>query len=792
MGIGKKDKSKNLREYDDLYSPSPYSITYNDDDPDITFVEKNRIEVQLPPQPGYPQMVNYGMHPKNQYFVRPEMPPKLKELNKKRYKDIEDYWNEIKNNYQYYKEELWFIKQEWNRRENGVWYLINGQATFISKWHYFFLTSYTVGPTKGVFFDYRDRDRRWFIFMEHVDASPVDYGANYPKHRREGATSKVASIVLNLATSPNIEAIQKNALKCGIQSKDEPSASNFFASHCVPQNKNLPFYFMPRNSNPSNPKEKLYFGPPSDKKSKEDSGKEELTYLNTEITFKASGELLFDGEKLRMHVGDENGKTKEANVERRHSTVKLCCSLGNEIIGLIINPSTVGEMDKEGGANFKELAHQSQNSERDDNGQTVSGLVNLFIPAFDGLQGFIGPYGESIIDTPTPQQEEFMWKTNGKVCEALLKRHIKEFGSKQGFKLPGARKYLQNRRDFWLKKKKTDQLSKEKRQHPMAWRECWTTMVDETCPFDLYKIETRLEAFIGGNPWVRYGKFIWEGWDNSKYQPQDLPSKEMFINKQARVVWKETSQEEAEWEISYLYPDPKDSNKFTIDPIKGYVPGMRKYFCAGGDPIKSKDKTTTKKPSLAAGTVYRKFDSTVDDINCYDKNAINPETKDTFWVTDRFCAIYLKRPEIKAMYGEAMLKACLYYGCTMFPEGNLPYLYEYFEETRGFGEWLTYKVDKKRKFETTMMQHTSDLLKVEIYGEWADYIYENALREVHPTILMQARDVGPDGMTDYDLFAAGGYALLNLKQSRLYKTDQDTTYETLNVSELIGDFNAYN
>ena len=33
----------------------------------------------------------------------------------------------------------------------------------------------------------------------------------------------------------------------------------------------------------------------------------------------------------------------------------------------------------------------------DENGQTISGLANLFFSAEDGLEGFIGRYGESII-----------------------------------------------------------------------------------------------------------------------------------------------------------------------------------------------------------------------------------------------------------------------------------------------------------------------------------------------------------------------------------------------------------
>jgi hypothetical protein len=144
------------------------------------------------------------------------------------------------------------------------------------------------------------------------------------------------------------------------------------------------------------------------------------------------------------------------------------------------------------------------------------------------------------------------------------------------------------------------------------------------------------------------------------------------------------------------------------------------------------------------------------------------------------------------MYGEAMLKACLYYGCAMFPEPNLPYLTEYFDETRGFAEWLQYKIDYKTKREKHgEFVHNNDRVQIEIYGEWADHIKRNGMREVHPILLEQARDVGPDGMTDNDAFAAGGYTLLSVKQSRLFKLDEKPVEkQTLNANDVFDHFDT--
>jgi hypothetical protein len=785
-----------MGKYDHLYRPSPEFIRYHEDDKDLSAV--NIIDVPLPKQPEYKEMINYGLHPSKQFFVRPEMPAKLAELNRRRTKDVEDYWTEIRQHKDYYKDDFWFIEQDIKRREDGIWILINGYATFIPKWHYFFLTSYTVGPTKGKFFDYRDRDRRWFLFAEYCDESPVCWGFNFPKHRREGATSRVASIILNLATAPSVKQLLDNALKHGIQSKDEPSAANVFLKHIVPQYKNLPFWQIPRNSNTSSPKAELNFGPLSTKKSKDDSGVLEGEYLNTIVDYKASGELLYDGEKLRIHMGDEIGKTKEANVEKRTSTVRLCCSEGNEIIGLIINPSTVGEMDREGGANFKELCQNSMFSDKDENDQTLSGLYNLFMPAYDGLQGFIGPFGESIIDDPTPEQAEYMRIKSPKIYAHMESLYKMKNGTLEGFKPIGAKQYLINRRAALLSKGKTEALAKEKRQHPMAWKECWTMQVDDSCPFDLWILENRLEEFaIGKNPFVKHGNFEYENWDNNKWMPQDLPTLEDFISGRTRVIFVETDEENADWEVSYLFDDPKLSNRFIFNhTYQTYEPANKNKFAAGGDPIKNKVKIKAvqknKKSSFAAGTIFRKFDSSVDDPNHQFPNETNPKTGDTNWVTDRFCAVYHKKPKLKAMYGEAMLKACLYYGCAMFPEPNLPYLTEYFDETRGFAEWLQYKIDYKTKREKHgEFVHNNDRVQIEIYGEWADHIKRNGMREVHPILLEQARDVGPDGMTDNDAFAAGGYTLLSVKQSRLFKLDEKPVEkQTLNANDVFDHFDT--
>ena len=61
--------------------------------------------------------------------------------------------------------------------------------------------------------------------------------------------------------------------------------------------------------------------------------------------------------------------------------------------------STSNALDK-GGNNFKQLFYDSDTSKRNANGQTKSGLYNLFIPMEWNMEGFIDRYGNPVLNNP--------------------------------------------------------------------------------------------------------------------------------------------------------------------------------------------------------------------------------------------------------------------------------------------------------------------------------------------------------------------------------------------------------
>lgn len=752
----------------DLYLPADEFILFNERDPDLA-----TIKVGLPKPPPYHTISGYGLHPLEQKFKVPEMPEPLAYLNSKRYTDVEMYWEEIERRFDYYEPHLWFIREHWERRQNGFWLFIKGKPTYIPPWHYYYLTAADLNSeidnrsNYGINHpEYRARDRKFFLFSHWCDDNPFVFGFNYPKHRREGATSKASAINNELATR---SLGRHNA----IQSMTEPDAKDkVYLQFVLPMLLAQPFYFMPIAEDYRTPIAGMKYKP--GKKTRYRDQMPEV--LNSIQSYRKSNRSAYDGDKLRFHHGDEEGKTVEEDVLARWRVNRKALSTGNgrTIIGLHIATSTVGEMDRQGGRHFKRKCVDSNWAKRDETGQTETGLVTMFMPAEEGLEGFIDPWGDSVIEDPTPAELEHLPELR-KLADELVAQYA-ENGIIKEVRYMGARSYIEARRNMYKETGKNDALSEEMRQTPQKFRECFTMNADE-CRFNAIIIQTRLQEFIAGNnEFVGHGTFSWdkrwEGWN--VMDPRTLPRLEDVINGKAHVIFKPTPDTfNADWEVSYL---PKEGMKMRYDYDSGlHVPDNIQFFGAGSDPQKVRAKTTSGKASLSSTAIFRKKNSAIDlpKWGPYDKvmdpkDAILHGRKlgDHYHVTDRFCALYNKRPTIKEDYAEQTLMACLYYGCRNNPETNVPLIWDYFE-TRGFPGWLFYRWDGKRHdLATQPGRAQTEGSANEIFNAWKDHIELNGHREVHLEFHEQCFDIR-EVMHDYDAFVAGGMALLENKD-RVY------------------------
>jgi hypothetical protein len=295
--------------------------------------------------------------------------------------------NEFKNNW------VDYVETEFDRRDDGFWFMNGGMPTYITGSHYMYLqwTKIDVGLP-----DFREAHRICFIFWEAVKADVRAFGMCYLKIRRSGFSFMGSSEAVNVAT------VAKDA-RVGILSKTGADAKKMFTDKVVPINSNLPFFFRPVMDGMDKPKTELAYRVPASKITKKNMSNTEtddVDGLNTTIDWKNTADNSYDGEKLQLLIHDESGKwVKPDNILNNWRVTKTCLRLGSKIIGKCMMGSTSNALDK-GGDNFKKLYYDSDVSKRSPNGQTKSGLYSLFIPMEWNFEGYIDRYGMPVLYAP--------------------------------------------------------------------------------------------------------------------------------------------------------------------------------------------------------------------------------------------------------------------------------------------------------------------------------------------------------------------------------------------------------
>ena len=319
-------------------------------------------------------------------WVRFEQPKELERL-----KNIFDW-----RSYPESSKEKWhdYIDEEFRRREEGFWFMNNGEPTWITGTHYMYLqwSKIDVGAP-----DFREANRLFFIFWEACKADKRCYGMCYLKNRRSGFSFMSSAETVNLATLASDS-------RYGILSKTGSDAKKMFTDKVVPISINYPFFFKPIQDGMDRPKSELAYRVPASKFTRKkitaNEKLEDIQGLDTTIDWKNTGDNSYDGEKLALLVHDESGKWERPdNILNNWRVTKTCLRLGSRIIGKCMMGSTSNALDK-GGENFKKLYNSSDVTKRNRNGQTKSGLYSLFIPMEWNYEGFIDEYGVPVFTTP--------------------------------------------------------------------------------------------------------------------------------------------------------------------------------------------------------------------------------------------------------------------------------------------------------------------------------------------------------------------------------------------------------
>lgn len=272
-----------------------------------------------------------------------------------------------------------YRQQEWYRRLNGFWFYNNGEPTYITGMHYLFLTHAFIGVTLSGYPDYRDRDRKFFYFLQYAIEDYRSLGVVYVTKRREGKTTKGNIFLLEPAT-------RTQNFNCGIQSKTEEDAQKVVFGALVDMYLNLPSFFRPTfdTSAGRRPKKILKFTQPSGRGKK--ALDNDIEELNSVIDYKSSTTYAYDGTRLDRYLGDEIFKTEGGlDINERHRVVKYCLTgpRGN-FVGKALYTSTVEEI--EGKIHeYRKFWDDSNQLQRDGNGRTKTGLYRYFVPAFEAL-----------------------------------------------------------------------------------------------------------------------------------------------------------------------------------------------------------------------------------------------------------------------------------------------------------------------------------------------------------------------------------------------------------------------
>lgn len=449
-----------------------------------------------------------------------------------------------------------FVRDEFKKIRNGYFFYNNGEITYITGLHYFYLNYWTLED--GGRPDYRDADRRWFLFRDKCESNPQCFGVIRIKKRREGATSQEACALI-------YKAIFKPKSNCGIVSKTgNPDARDVFQKMVVWGYKNLPVFLKPSVEDDSS-KTSLVFSKPKTRASKglRHKGKifDDSMGLESVIDYRATALNSYDSGRVTAVLIDEGGKwPKDVPINKYWPIVRKTLTKGMIKVGFAVIPSTVNDSDN-GGIEFKELFDGSNHFESN---ITATGLYQYFSPAYDGYEGFIDEYGMSIIDTPNERQ----------------KKYIKEkFGIDIQY---GAKEFLLKQREII---KDQTALSEEIRMNPFSVEEAFKIDAKK-CYFNSDKIYEQIN-FLSQNPVkLRRGNFHWKDG-----------------NKGGDVYFQDSS--EGWWTILEL---PSVSNYYQIGD-RGKMPANTSLYTIGVDPFRN-SMANSKYSSMGSAWIMKKYNTT--------------------------------------------------------------------------------------------------------------------------------------------------------------------------------------
>ena len=720
---------------------------------------------------------NYALHPDDQIYAVDKIPPRIimlenevikgaeenYEQNRNKtingYKLLRAFWGKLSDESDHFEKEIKWMRNVIWKRYYGEWVFIDGQMIWIPPRYYMYLNFWHMNVSSGYGLpEFRIRDWKSACvnhYLRHTNEGlgnlnkkgmagkingqyeindlgvRIFYGPIRPKNRRSGATHEA----LNEAHETVCTGIGKKAT---VISKSVTDVEEFFEEMLFPAWRRIPMFLKP-----------IWTGPTVDGKKVEykiQSTVFGVTGMDSILYYVlTTDEVVLDSKRLDFILLDEQGKKTgggRVDVADRYSVSKQTLATGNgaSIHGFCMNPSTAEEMEDRA-KQYKLMCDMSNFYQRNQTGQTKTGLMLVYFPAQYCLEGFVDCFGKAVVATPTQRQIDLMKKHFPNKESAFVERKM------------GAKQFLLFSRNQYLASGKPEDLveyRKIMRKHPMRYAESWIGD-SGNMGFPIVKIDARIaDIEYSETSLVDYGKFEWMGefGGNVKWTPLaegdagakfefSYHIKSQFTNRKTRMRVFNGSIQSWEWQEG-----PHDPR-----------------FILGGDTFGFDNKSVAqeredKSRKSDGGIVgYYPFDTQIDGGKSIED-----------WDSDRFILTYRAKPPTTDSYNEDLLMAAIYLGAWVYPERNITNTWEYFVR-KGFGGYLKYDINLSTGKPNDKPGYWIGAGgKDEMFQLLHDYIERNAFRERHLAFLIEAKNIrGPEYLKNFDLIAAAGAALMGAR-----------------------------
>lgn len=645
----------------------------------------NGIKLDFPKPEKGEDILFANLPTKQQKWERQELPD-----------HFEDGWWESPND-----EQVQFMLRELRRIIHGVWIMVNGEHIWLTGINYFYL-NYWVLDT-GEYPRFRMTDVKFYWWWRICEVNPRCLGTVFTKFRRQGASSRGACIAMHIA-------ITESNIACGIVSKTGDDAKGIFTDMVVNGFKQLEDFLKPQSAGTDKSTKELIIAKQGERMSKDRKIAGKQGGLNNKVDYKSTALNSYDGKRLRYLFSDECGKfPRDVPADKYWSVVRRCLIEGVRRRGMCYMPSTVNEMDK-GGEAFKKIWDASNHMVKDFDGATASGLFKYFQPAYDGFEGYIGEYGESVIETPSPAQTKYL--------ESI------------GCPNPniGAKDYQLLERKKLAAIGDDEALSEYIRQFPHNEREAFYKTASDS-HFNPMHINKQLEQIEEDGPKLRQVNFH-----------RDTTTQRV----------KMVDAHDGRWWVIWDFPDESLSNNCGIR--RGLLePLNSREFAMGCDPY-AHSEVAYGHGSNAAAFIHRKY------------TLLDPEN------SEMPIAMYKARPRKKETMFQDWALAAEYYGCKIGVEQVNDEYYTWFTDNH-LDKFLIWTPDAlARDSKNVLKKKTPGIPATSVKAiEYhltimVEYMLHNHNRIWFAELLADMLEFDVEDRTKFDLTMAFGYSLITARE----------------------------